>query len=102
MILLSNAAQIFVNGQRRTFKLYKTGSAENHATSDDVTLRTELIKALNAPDTLKESQGNGVYRVKINGGKGYLVYKLNVQGPDTAAIFHYHWNYRLDLPLSAL
>lgn len=101
MILLSNSAKVFVGGQFTTFKLYKTGSAEKHSVSDDVTLTTELIKALNAPDMRKESQGNGVFRMKINDGKGYLVYKLNVQGPNTAAIFHYHWNYHLDLPLSA-
>ncbi len=99
MKLLTDSAKVFVDGSFKTFKLYKAGSAEKHATSDDVTLKTELIKALNA--TVKENQGGGVFRVKINGGKGYVVYKTGVDGPNSAAIFHYHFNYHLDLPLSA-
>lgn len=87
---------VWTNGQTIVWTLYKTGSAENHRTSDDTTLRTELIKALNAPASRKEAQGNGVYRLKINDGKGYIVYKEPVNGPNSAAIFHYHWNYHLD------
>jgi hypothetical protein len=93
---------VYVNNVKQTFTLYKTGSAEKHKTSDDVTLKTELIKALNAPDSKKQDQGGGVVRYKINDGKGYLVYKSPVNNlPNTAAIFHYHWNYNLDLPLTA-
>jgi hypothetical protein len=99
--LLSDSAQVYVGNERRTFKLYKAGSAENHAASDDATLRQALIQALNAPTgSGKIDQGGGVFRVKINDGIGYLVYKLGVDGADSAAIFHYHWNYNLDLPLS--
>ena len=101
MITIGNG-QVYVNNVRATFTLYKAGSAEKHATSDDTTLKTELIKALNLPDGQKEAQGNGEYRVRINGGKGYLVYRTPVGGiPNSAVIFHYHWNYHLDLPLSA-
>lgn len=93
--------QVYVNNVRATFTFYKAGSAEKHATSDDTTLRTELIKALNLPAAKKEDQGGGVYRVRINEGKGYLVYRTPVGGvPNSASIFHYHWNYHLDLPLS--
>jgi hypothetical protein len=91
--------QIYVNDLRVEFTLYKTGSAENHKASDDTTLKTELIRALNS--SKKESQGGGVYRVKINDGKGYVVYKTPLDVPNSAAIFHYHWNYNLDLPLTA-
>ena len=80
----------------QVYQLYKSGSAENHAASDDVTLRTELIRALNMDESKKQDQGGGVWRVRINDGHGYLVYK--VVGVD-ATIFHYHWNYNLDLPL---
>ena len=99
MQLLTASAQVYVNDVRKTFKLYKAGSAENHRLSDDQTLTTELIKALNARSNMQEAQGNGVFRVKINNGKGYVVYKVGVDGPDSAAIFHYHWNYNLELPL---
>jgi hypothetical protein len=102
MQLLTNEAQVYVNDVRKTFKLYKAGSAENHRLSDDQALKTELIKALNAKPNMQEDQGGGVFRVKINDGHGYIVYKVGVDGPDTAAIFHYHWNYTLDLPLSAI
>jgi hypothetical protein len=63
-------------------------------------LKTELIKALNAAPNKKEDQGGGVFRMKINDGHGYVVYKVGVDGPNSAAIFHYHWNYNLDLPLN--
>ena len=91
---------VWNNGATEVWSLYKTGSAENHKTSDDTTLRTELIKALNAPAAKKQAQGGGVYRMKINDGLGYIVYKEGVAGMKTAAIFHYHWNYNLDLPLT--
>jgi hypothetical protein len=94
--------QVYVNDVRQTFTLYKAGSAEKHAASDDITLKAELIKALNLPAAKKEDQGGGVYRVRINQGKGYLVFLTPVGGvPNSASIFHYHWNYHLDLPLSA-
>jgi hypothetical protein len=99
--LLTDSATIFVGSARKTYKLYKTGSAENHRTSDDQTLKTALIQALNAPDAQKQFQADGSVRFKINTGKGYVVYKTGVSGPDSAAIFHYHWNYTLDLPLTA-
>jgi len=87
---------------RVTFTLYKAGSAENHATSDDTTLKRALIKALNLPGAQQQHQGDGVYRVRINDGNGYLVYRTPIDAvPNTAVIFHYHWNYQLDLPLSA-
>lgn len=92
--------QVYVNKARVTYDLYKAGSAEKHKASDDITLKTELLKALNLPDSLKEHQKQGVVRVKINQGHGYLVYKLNSVGTNSATIFHYHWNYHLDLPLS--
>lgn len=93
---------VFENSQKLTYTIYKTGSAEKHSSSDDETLRSSLQRALNAKDSAKENQGGGVYRFKINDGKGYLVYKINLNGvPNTAAIFHYHWNYNLDLPLNA-
>lgn len=101
MQLLTGSAQVYVNDVQTTFKLYKAGSAENHAVSDDTTLKTELIRALNARPNTKEDQGGGVFRYKINEGKGYLVYKVGVMGANSAAIFHYHWNYNLDLPLNA-
>jgi len=100
MQLLTDNAPVFINGVRKTFKLYKAGSAENHRLSDDEELRSQLQRALNLPPEKKENQGNGVFRVRINEGEGYLVYKLGVDGPDSAAIFHYHWNYKLDLPLN--
>jgi len=100
MILLTDSAKVFINGKFETFKLYKSGSAQNHRTSDDTTLKTELIKALNAPAAAKQAQGGNVFRYKINDGKGYIVYKLGVNGANSAAIFHYHWNYTLDLPLT--
>jgi len=102
MKLLTSSAPVFVGNVRKTYKLYKAGSAENHAVSDDETLKQALQKALNGPDSSKEAQPGNVFRVRINNRMGYLVYKLGVDGPDSAAIFHYHWNYRLDLPLSAL
>jgi hypothetical protein len=103
MILLTDSAKVWFNGKFETFKLYKAGSAEKHAASDDTTLKTELIKALNtAKPGLTQDQGGGVFRYKINDGKGYIVYKLGVSGTNSAAIFHYHWNYTMDLPLTAL
>jgi hypothetical protein len=93
--------KVYENKVFVTYQLFKTGSAQKHATSDDTTLRTELIKALNLDEAKKEKQGGGVYRVKINDGKGYMVYKAPLGDvPKTAAIFHYHWNYHLDLPLN--
>jgi hypothetical protein len=100
MILLTDSAKVFVNGSFQTFKLYKAGSAQNHRASDDLTLKTELIRALNALPGTTEAQGNNLFRYKINGGKGYIVYKLGVNGPNSAAVFHYHWNYSMDLPLT--
>ena len=107
MLLLTNSATIYLDGSnvRQTFSLYKTSSAQNHRTSDDQSLKTELIRALNAPfSSNKIDQGDGVVRFKINDGHGYLVYKRPaiIGVATSAAIFHYHWNYTLDLPLSAL
>lgn len=103
MAQLTSSAQVYYDGgaQRATWTLYKTGSASKHASADDQTLKQELIKALSLPPEKKEHQGQGVCRVRINGGKGYIVYRTGVSGPNTAAIFHYHWNYHLDLPLDA-
>jgi hypothetical protein len=95
-------AQIYVGGKFVTFTLYKAGSAENHRTADDLTLKTALTKALNARDYEKEAQGGGVFRYRINNGQGYLVYRTPAGiDPNSACVFHYHWNYHLDLPLSA-
>lgn len=105
MLLLTNSAPIYLNGSptRTTFKLYKTSSAQNHKTADDTTLKQALMAALSKPiGPDKTQQEPNVFRVKINSGIGYLVYKLGVAGPDSAAIFHYHWNYTLDLPLTAM
>jgi hypothetical protein len=101
MKLLTNSAQVYLGNVRKTYKLYKDGSAENHKISDDESLKLALIQALNGKDDTKQAQPGNVFRVKINNGKGYLVYKLGVDGPNSASIFHYHWNYNLDLPLSA-
>jgi putative component of toxin-antitoxin plasmid stabilization module len=93
---------VYVNGKREQFTLYKADSAGKHATSDEITLKQEFIKALNLPESSKEPQGDGVYRVRINGGKGYLVYRTPLNDvPNSAVMFHFHWNYHLDLPLSA-
>jgi len=73
--------------------LFKVGTAQNHGGSDDTTLRTELIKALNLDPSKKTDQGGGAWRVTLNGGKGYLVYRVN--GTD-ATIVHYHWNHNMD------
>lgn len=107
MLLLTNSATVYLDGSnvRQTFSLYKTSSAQNHRSSDDQSLKFELIKALNAPfGANKIDQGDGVVRFKINNGNGYLVYKRPAitEDPTSAAIFHYHWNYTLDLPLSAM
>ncbi len=101
LTLLTDSATIYVNNVKKTYKLYKTGSAENHRTSDDQTLKTALIQALNASAAQKQFQVDGSVRFKINSNKGYVVYKTGVSGVDSAAIFHYHWNYTLDLPLTA-
>jgi hypothetical protein len=47
LCLLTNSAQVYVNNERKTFKLYKAGGAENHPVSDDETLRRQLQMALN-------------------------------------------------------
>jgi hypothetical protein len=107
MQLLTSTAQIYLDGGnvRTTYALYKTSSAENHATADDQTLKTALISAMCAAvGGNKTDQGGGVFRVRINGGLGYLVYRTPANPGAgaglTAAIFHYHWNYNLDLPLT--
>ncbi|MBD8528888.1 MULTISPECIES: hypothetical protein [unclassified Massilia] len=104
MHLLTSDAQVYLDGgnARQTYTLYKTASAQGHATADDTTLRTALIRALNMQTGGdKVHQGAGVYRVRINNRRGYLVYKTPcIHGQAaSAAIFHYHWNYHLDLPL---
>lgn len=106
MILLTSTAPIFLDGSnvRQTYSLYKTSSAQNHATADDATLKQALMSALTAPvGGGKTDQGNGVFRVRINSNLGYVVYKTPAVTGDarSAAIFHYHWNYNLDLPLTA-
>jgi hypothetical protein len=104
MTLLSPAAPVWLDGtgERKSFKLYKAGSAEKHAASDSETLRKALQQALNAKvdGSVKTDQGGGVFRYKINNKIGYLVYKLGVDGEDSACMFHYHWNYTMDLDLS--
>jgi putative component of toxin-antitoxin plasmid stabilization module len=88
---------VYVNNKRETFTLYADESATKHSGADNERLRLELQKALNAPDSAKVEQEKGVFRVKINQGKGYLVYKTNLNDvPNTAMIFHYHENYFLD------
>jgi hypothetical protein len=100
MVTLSTDAKVYVNNVLQSFTLYKAGSAEKHSGSDDETLRKALQSAMNQPDNKKQYQGNNVYRVKINNGNGYVVYKTGVIGVNSAAIFHYHWHYNLDLPLT--
>lgn len=104
MQLLTDSATIYIDGGniKEKYSLYKASSAEKHKSSDDTTLKTALIQALCAQiDKNKTHQGNGVYRFKINEGKGYLVYlkPANAKIPNSACIFHYHWNYTLDMPL---
>lgn len=102
MELLTNAAQIYLNGSdnRETYILYKNDSAENHATADDQTLKSALIRALSQNiNNDKVEQTPGVFRVQINNGHGYLVYSVDSNARE-AVIFHYHWNYNLDLPLN--
>jgi putative component of toxin-antitoxin plasmid stabilization module len=103
MELLTNTAQVYLNGSdvRETYTLYKSSSAQNHATADDQTLKTALIRALSQVISAdKVEQDPGVFRVKINSGNGYLVYRVDATACE-AVIFHYHWNYNLDLPLNA-
>lgn len=104
MQLLLSAATVYPNGGaiQEKYDLYKASSAEKHAVSDQQTLTFEFKKALTAPvSATKVHQGNGVYRVKVNNGNGYVVYKTPAQPnlPKSACIFHFHWHYNLDLPL---
>ena len=89
--------QVYVNNVRQTFTLYKDEkSVDKHAGSELLTLKPEFIKALNLPDAKKEAQGGGVFKVRINDGKGYIVYRTPVDGvPNSAMVFHFHWNYHL-------
>ena len=80
-------------------RLYKAGSAQKHAASDDTTLKQALIRALNAPARDKQDQGEGIVRMRINNNLGYLVYRIYPRDL-MAVIFHYHWNYKLDDPLT--
>ena len=50
----------------------------------------------------KKEQETCVFRLQLNERKGYVVYKLKSPDANSACPFHYHWNYTLDLPLSAL
>jgi hypothetical protein len=90
------------SGGKNVWTLYKEGSAERHSGADNEELRSQLQKALNMSDTNpnKIFQGKDVYKVKINEGIGYLVYKVKVRGDYSACIFHYHWNYYLDIPIT--
>ncbi len=71
---------IYLNGgkARTPCSLYKSFFEQKHKAPDDTTLRQTLIKALNAPLSEKTAQEDNCYRYPINGGKGYLVYKLGV------------------------
>lgn len=99
---LTNNAQIFLDGDnsRTTFTLYKNFSAQNHAISSDEDLRLHFTQALSRPvgDGKVYQENDDSYRVSINNGKGYLVYKIPAvsDNPNSAVIFHYHWNYNLD------
>lgn len=92
--------KVFVMGSGFVdYTLEATESAFKHGGSDKISLKMELQKALNIKDSEKEDQGDNTYKVRINSGKGYLVYKLD---GTKATLFHYHWNYNLDGPLKNL
>jgi len=99
--MLTDSAKVYVNGVFVTYKLYKDGSAAKHAASDDTTLKQALIAAMNADESTKTVEPNNVFRYKINNGLGKLVYKVGPM-PNEATIFHYHWNYTMDLPLNVI
>jgi hypothetical protein len=96
---LSRECPVWVGKGFQKFVVYGTESAKKHSGSDPETLRKELQKALNAPPNKQIAQGDGVFKVYINEGNGYVVFKLNDPGPLCAKIFHYHWHYELDNPL---
>jgi hypothetical protein len=106
MRLLIAGANVYLdNAQDRTIlNLYISGSAQKHKTSDEITLKQAFKQALGAAvdGVKKKEQEAGVFRFKINDGKGYVVYKMKSPDDNSACLFHYHWNYTLDLPLSAL
>jgi hypothetical protein len=104
-LLLAGASVYLDNASTRSnINLYISGSAQKHMASDEITLRQAFKQALGATiDGLKKKeQETNVFRFKINNGKGYLVYKLKSPDDDSACLFHYHWNYTLDLPLTVL
>lgn len=104
MILLIAGSIVYLDNatNRSNINLYITSSAQKHAASDTITLAQAFKKALSAPvdGFNKKEQEPGVFRVKINNGNGYIVYKLKSPDDDSACLFHYHWNYKMDLPLN--
>lgn len=104
-LLLAGAIVYLDNANvRSNINLYISDSAQKHKTSDEITLQQAFKQALGAAvdGVKKKEQESNVYRFKINEGKGYLVYKLKSPDDDSACLFHYHWNYTLDLPLRVL
>lgn len=104
MILLIAGSIVYLDDakDRSNLNLYITPSAKKHAASDTTTLAQAFKRALSAKvDGInKKEQEAGVFRVKINSGNGYIVYKLKTPDDNSACLFHYHWNYKMDLPLS--
>jgi len=104
-LILAGANVYLDNAQDRTIlNLYISGSAQKHKAADEITLKQAFKQALGAAvdGIKKKEQEAGVFRFKINDGKGYIVYKMKSPDDNSACLFHYHWNYTLDLPLSAL
>jgi hypothetical protein len=96
---LSDGCKVWVGNGFQDFTVYATESAQKHFGADMETLRSNIQKALNVPDNQKTAEPGNCFKVRINNNLGYVVYKLNSQGPKTATIFHYHWNYQLEVKL---
>jgi len=95
MPLLLGTAKVWTANGAQTWTLYYTPSSQKHAASDIETLRSGVQKGLNS--TGGTAVGN--HKISINDGLGYLVYTIANPLALEATIFHYHFNYSMDLPL---
>ena len=106
MKLLLAGANVYLDDakDRTILNLYISDSAQKHGASDEITLKVAFKQALGAAvdGIKKKEQEAGVFRVKINDGKGYIVYKMKSPDDNSACLFHYHWNCNFDLPLRVL